>query len=91
MAEKGYAVLRSRGRYTEFQYNGMVITFLHGKDLQKYLSVKEWDNGYLVVECMGRLKGEYEDYIDLAFILENLYMDPEKCLRGVRGVEIENA
>ncbi|MBR1710940.1 MAG: hypothetical protein IJ719_19280 [Clostridia bacterium] len=91
MAEKGYAVLRSRGRYTEFQYNDMVITFLHGKDLQKYLSVKEWDNGYLVVECMGRLKGEYEDYIDLTYILENLYMDPEKCLRGVRGVEIENA
>ena len=72
-------------------YNDMVITFMHGKDLIKYLSVKEWDNGYIVVECMGKVKGEYEDYIDMAYIMENLYMNPEECLRGIRGVEIENA
>ena len=64
---------------------------MHGKDLIRYLTVKEWDDGYLVVECLGKSKGEYEDYIDLAYILENLYMDPEKSLSGVKGVVIENA
>ena len=71
--------------------NDMVITFMHGKDLIKYLSVKEWDNGYIVVECMGKVKGEYEDYIDMTYIMENLYMNPEEYLRDIRGVEIENA
>ena len=91
MTEKGYARLSAHGRYTKFSYEDMVITFMHGKDLIRYLAVKEWDNGYLVVECLGKSKGEYEDYIDLAYILENLYMDPEKSLSGVKGVVIENA
>ena len=91
MAETGYARLRTNGRYTQFVYNDMVITFMHGKDLIKYLTIKEWDDGYLVVECLGKIKGEYEDYIDLSYIMENLYMDPEECLRGVKGVVIENA
>ena len=68
----------------------MFITFMHGKDLIKYLRVKEWDNGYLVVECLGKVKGKYEDYIDLSHILKNLYMDPEENLRDIQGVIIEN-
>jgi len=91
MTNDGFAVLSNRGRYTSFKYNDLVITFMHGKDLIKYLSVKEWDNGYIVVECMGKVKGEYEDYIDMTYIMENLYMNPEEYLRGIRGVEIENA
>ncbi len=91
MTEKGYARLSAHGRYTKFSYEDMAITFMHGKDLIRYLAVKEWDDGYLVVECLGKSKGEYEDYIDLAYILENLYMDPGKSLSGVKGVVIENA
>ena len=91
MAEEVYGTLSSHGQYTKFAYNDMVITFMHGKDLIKYLSVKEWDKGYLVVECLGKVKGEYEDYIDLSYILENLYMDPEESLRDVKGVVIDNA
>ncbi len=91
MTETGYAKLRTHGRYTQFAYNDMVITFMHGKDHIKYLAVKEWDEGYLVVECLGRIKGEYEEYIDLSYILENLYMDPEESLRDIKGVVIENA
>jgi hypothetical protein len=91
MTKSGYGVLSNQGRYTKFAYNDVVITFLHGKDLIKYLAVKEWDKGYLVVECLGKVKGEYEDYIDLAYIMENLYMDPEESLRDVKGVVIDNA
>ena len=47
--------------------------------------------GYMVVDCLGRIKGEYEDYIDLSYILENLYMDPQEYLAGVKGVRIKNA
>lgn len=91
MAEVTYGVLSSQGQYTKFACNDLVITFMHGKDLIKYLSVKEWDKGYLVVECLGKVKGEYEDYIDLAYIMENLYMDPEESLRGVKAVVIDYA
>lgn len=91
MTKSGYGVLSNQGRYTKFAYHDVVITFLHGKDLIKYLAVKEWDKGYLVVECPGKAKGEYEDYIDLAYIMESLYMDPEESLRDVKGVVIDNA
>ena len=87
----GYATLSSNGRYTTFEYNGRKITFLHGKDLIEYLAVKDWDDGYLVVECRGRVKGVFEDYIDLAYILELLYMDAHSFLQGVEEVRISYA
>ncbi|MDO4808016.1 MAG: hypothetical protein Q4A07_12320, partial [Coriobacteriales bacterium] len=87
----GCAILSNRGRYTTFEYNGRTITFLHGKDLIEYLGVKEWDDGYLVVECRGKLKGVFEDYIDLAHILESLYMDPKAFLYGIDEVRIAHA
>lgn len=61
MTKSGYGVLSNQGRYTKFAYHDVVITFLHGKDLIKYLAVKEWDKGYLVVECLGKVKGEYHE------------------------------
>ena len=82
------AVLSNHGRYSKFYANGRTITFLHGKDLIKYLKIKEWDNGYLVVDCLGKAKGIYEDYIDLSYILENLYMNPEQYLKNIKGVII---
>lgn len=85
----GYAVLSSKDHYTTFEYNGRTITFMHGKDLIEYLTVKEWDAGYLVVECRGKVKGVFEDYIDLTFILEMLYMDAREYLRDIKGVCIE--
>jgi hypothetical protein len=89
--QTNYGILSCQGRYTKFEFNNMHVVFRHGKDLLKYLSVKEWDNGYLVVECLGRVKGEYEDYIDFTYILENLYMEPEKYLSNIQGVRIKNA
>ena len=64
---------------------------MHGKDLLKYLRVKEWKDGYLVVDCLGRVKGQYEDYIDMPYILERLYMNPQAFLHGMQGVTIQDA
>jgi hypothetical protein len=86
-----YGILSNKGKYSTFSYQDRVITFMHGKDLIRYLAVKEWDHGYLVVECQGKLKGEYEDYIDLSYILENLYMDPDESLKDIKGVMIDHA
>ena len=85
-----YAVLSNTGRYTKFTFKGKTITFMHGKDLVKYLQIKEWKDGYLVVDCLGNVKGQYEDYIDMPYILENLYMDPAVYLNGLEGVTIQN-
>lgn len=86
-----YATLTTAGRYSMFSYKGKTITFMHGKDLLRYLRVKEWSEGYLVVDCLGTVKGQYEDYIDMPFILENLYMDPRAYLSGIQGVTIQYA
>ena len=72
-----------------FYFKGKTITFMHGKDLQRYVRVKEWNDGYLVVDCLGTAKGQYEDYIDMPYILENLYMDPQSFLNGMQGVLIQ--
>ena len=85
-----HAVITNSGRYTKFMFKGKTITFMHGKDLLKYLKVKKWKDGYLVVECLGKVKGQYEDYIDMPYILESLYMDPQTYLSGLEGVTIQN-
>ena len=82
------ATLSCNGRYTTFEYGGRAITFMHGKDLIEYLAVKGWDDGYLVVECRGKAKGIFEDYIDLTYILERLYMDAHAFLSGAKEVRI---
>ena len=89
--DHSFAILTKDGRYTKFIYNGKTITFMHGKDLLKYLRVKEWKDGYLVVDCLGKVKGQYEDYIDMPYILEKLYMDPKAYLSGMKGVTIQYA
>ena len=89
--DPSYAVLTNVGRYSMFSFKGKTITFMHGKDLRKYLRVKEWNDGYLVVDCLGTVKGQYEDYIDMPYILENLYMDPRSYLCGMQGVTIQYA
>ncbi len=74
-----------------FSFKGKTITFMHDKELQRYLRVKEWNDGYLVVDCLGTAKGQYEDYIEMPYILENLYMDPRDFFSGMQGVLIQNA
>jgi hypothetical protein len=82
------AVLDNYGHYTTFSFDGTTITFLTGRNLVRYLSVDEWDAGYIVVTCLNRDGSQVEDYIDLVPILENLYIDPDEFLRPITDVRI---
>jgi hypothetical protein len=54
--------------------------------------IKEWDNGYLVVDVKYNNQPEdVEDYIDLVPILERLYINPEEFLSSIQNVEIRYA
>lgn len=83
-----YGVLTSKGRYTKFSFMDYTITFLTSKDLVAYVNVKSIDNGVLTVLCKGKVKKEYEDYIDLSYILTNLKMNPDVYLKGLKEVKV---
>ena len=85
----GIAYLSNKDEYTFFKYGDRVIKFLTSKNLEKYTSVVEWDNGYLVVNSKNYGKEEEEDYIDLIPILKNLYMNPSEFLKGISEVRID--
>ena len=82
------AYLSNNGSYTLFTFRNITIKFLTSKNLEKYTSIVEWDNGYLVVMSKNYNQDECEDYIDLIPILRNLYMDEEEFLKDIKGVEI---
>ena len=45
----GVATLSNEKNYTVFQFGNHVIRFAAPYSLERYTAVKEWDNGYLVV------------------------------------------
>ena len=56
-------------------------------DLRRYLSVKTWDRGYIVVEAeYDGQSGPVEEYIDLVPILEDLYLDAYSVLAPIEEV-----
>ena len=89
MSRTDTAILSSKGEYTTFSFDGRTITFLTSRDLEWYLTVKEWDHGYLVVAARYRSRPDEEEYIDLLPILKNLYMDSEEFLDPIKKVEIK--
>lgn len=81
------AILSNKGRYTWFKYGETLLRFMGPKNLEKYIAIKEWDNGYLVVTA--RYSGEdEEEYIDLRPVLDELYMDAEEFLKPIKRVRI---
>lgn len=82
------AWLSSAGNMTSFRYGGQNIRFRTSAALERYTSVKEWDNGYIVVMAKYCGVGEVEEYIDLVPILQNLYIDPESFLKPIQSVKI---
>lgn len=82
------ATLTSRGDITLFSYGDTTIRFRTSNRLDRYLSVKEWDKGYIVVSALYEGVGEQEEYIDLLPILHNLYIDDEKFLSHINKVNI---
>ena len=84
----GIAYLSNYDDYTTFSYGDRTITFLTGKKLRRYTDIKEWDKGYMVVECENRDNTRNEDYIDLIPILRNLYFDPDLFLENIQEVQL---
>lgn len=88
--KSGQAILSNQGEMTSFRYGGYNIRFRTSAILKKYVEVKEWDNGYIVVMADYDGMGLTEEYIDLIPILENLYINPESFLKNIQSVKIGN-
>ena len=83
------AILSSRDGFTSFQFGKHNIRFRSPSSLEYYASVKEWDNGYLVVMAKyAHNPYPEEEYIDLVPILKNLYFDVDSFLTPIKGVKI---
>lgn len=82
------AILSSKGDFTSFSYNGLNIRFKTSPYLDKYIEVKEWDHGYIVVTALYQGEEE-EEYIDLLPILKNLYIDTDEFLKPIKKVRIQ--
>lgn len=65
--------------FSVFSFGNHVIRFKAPYSLERHTSVKEWDNGYLVVMAKYRhnLQPE-EEYIDLLPILNGLYINGQE-------------
>jgi len=83
------ALLSNQGDMTSFRYGNSNIRFRTPKRLKRYVDVKEWDNGYIVVMADYEGLGETEEYIDLLPILKNLYINPEAFLKPIKSVKID--
>ena len=74
------------GKYSIFTFRDKCIRFRTSTKLKKYLRVKEWDHGYLVVDVDYSTLGETEEYVDITSILDDLYIDTERFLKPIKGV-----
>ena len=87
--ELSQAVLSNNGELTSFRYGDINIRFRTSKRLKRYMEIKEWDNGYIVVTADYDGIGPIEEYIDLLPILKNLYINPESFLEHIKSVKID--
>ena len=73
----------------KFQYGEKIIRFRGPYSLERFTSVKEWDNGHLVVMAKYQHNKESEEeYIDLIPILKNLYIDAAHFLKPIKEVRL---
>ena len=85
------AYLGKSGEFTVFSFGDTVLRFRCPYSLEKYLEVREWDNGYLVVTAKYSHNSEpEEEYIDLVPILEDLFFDANAFLKLIKGVSVVN-
>lgn len=83
------AVLNNMDGFSVFRFGDQVIRFRAPYSLERYTRVKQWDNGYLVVDAKyAHNDREEEEYIDLVPILKDLYFDPATFLAPIEGVKI---
>lgn len=85
------ATLGNAAGFSVFSFGNHVIRFKAPYSLERYTSVKEWDNGYLVVMAKYRHNSQpEEEYIDLLPILNRLYINGQEFLKPIKGVAIAN-
>lgn len=82
------AIISNDGEMTSFRYGNANIRFRTPKCLKRYVEIKEWDNGYLVVIADYEGIGLTEEYIDLEPILRNLYINPKDFLKPIKSVKL---
>lgn len=84
------AILSSDNEYTIFKYDKYTIRFRAPYSLERYIRVKEWDKGYLVVMAKySHNPEEEEEYIDLIPILKDLYYDTYEFLAPIKKVRVQ--
>ena len=84
------AFLSNEKDMIQFKAGGRIIRFRGPYSLEYFTSIKEWDNGYLVVMAKYRHNQEpEEEYIDLIPILKNLYIDSMEFLKPIKTVRLE--
>ena len=83
------AVLSCDGPYTSFSFGGHDIRFRTPKNLVRYVDVREWNKGYLVVNAeYDGCPEPVEEYIDPVPILSNLYFDVDEFLAPIEEVAV---
>lgn len=87
--EIGKAYLSNDNDMIKFQYGRRIVRFRGPYSLEYFDSIKEWDNGYMVVMAKYSHKQEpEEEYIDLVPILKNLYIDASQFLKPIKEVRL---
>ena len=83
------ATLGNRDGSSIFSFGSRTIRFKAPYSLERYTSVKDWNNGYLVVMAKYRHNPQpEEEYIDLLPILNNLYINAQEFLKPIKEVAI---
>lgn len=77
------------GKYSLFTFHDTCIKFRTSTKLKRYVRVKEWDNGYLVVDADYSTLGETEEYVDIASIVDDLYIDTQRFLKPINNEFIQ--
>lgn len=85
------AYLSVEGNKTVFSFGETTLKFRTSEHLKKYIRVKEWDNGYIVVDCEYDTLGETEEYIDLQPMVRHLFLQDSGILSSIERVEIAYA
>lgn len=87
------AYLYNKGEYSFFKVGREIIRFATSPYLIRYTKVKEYDNGYIVVDAEfmepdnSDKKYTVEEYIDIEYILNDLKLNTKK-LSNITGVNI---
>lgn len=72
--EKAY--LSTDKEMIQFRYRDKIIRFRGPYSLERFISIKEWDNGYIVVMAKFQHNTELEEeYIDMIPVLRDLSID----------------